>query len=279
MRTPCFFFGVISLASTLLMNGQTIEVTSTTLAGWTVTGADQSALQASPSLTLPAGSQISRVFQAGDLAVDAVTQPVLGTESQDWPMLELGPAALVFARKGDSGQLILALAGDDPVALPLTIALDAEGRSTEPVAVSLALSGGVLTVSSGGQSWRFPVAPGVSTAQEVVASAGVEHAWAFETLQVSGAALTVVGTGGSGAGSGAKPPSPEDSGSAGSRQGTTASRRVFVVESFAATASAPLATPSAQTGPPKTLEVFTPPSVRHGRADAVRATLSQSKNQ
>ena len=278
MRTPCFFFGVISLASALQMSGQTTEVTPNALGGWTVTGADQSALQANPSLTLPAGSQLSRVFQAGDLSVDAVTQPVLGTATQDWPMLEVGPAALVFARKGASGQLILALAADVPVALPFTIALDAEGRSTEPVAVSMTLTGGVLTVSSGGQSWQFPTEPGAPATQEVVASAGAEHAWVFDKLRVSGAALSVVDSGGAGAGSGVKPPPSEDSGSMGSRQDAAASRRVFLAGGFGATASAPPKTPAAQTNPPKALEVFTPPSVRQGRADAVRANLSQSQN-
>jgi hypothetical protein len=219
------------------------------------------------------------VFQAGDLSVDAVTQPVLGVAAQDWPMLELGPAALVFARKGASGQLILVVASDAPVALPLTIALDAEGRSAEPVAVNMTVTGGLLTVTSGDQIWQFPIKAEASASQEVVASAGADHAWAFDSLRIDGAAVPVTDTGGFGAGSGAKPQSSADSSSPGSRPSAKASGRVFPANDFDSPASAPpkAAAPRASP-PPKTLEVFTPPAVRHGRADAVRATLSQGGN-
>lgn len=259
---------------------QTITVTPSSLVGWTVAGADQLTLSAAPSLALPAGAQLARTFAGRELAVKLTSRSQFGLTPADAPVLEIGPAALVFLQSGAAGKLLLVVGESAPVVLPLSFVLDETGRSLEPLTINFARTGAMVSIEAAGQTLSFPAGPTTGSALEVVASAGASQEWAFDLLEVtllSPEPLGPADRGGFQAGDtlatgsglaerkadGAKPPSQSV------RAAATAG-----TESTGGPASA--AVPSVPTRA-STLEIFTPPAVRHGRAEAVRAALAGQK--
>lgn len=277
MKTKISLLALFGLSFAFGDAQQTILVTPQSLAGWTVTGADRQAMAAQPALVLPAGAQLARAFPGPTLALKVSTRPQFGLTPADWPVLEIGNAALVFMREGGTGKLALVLGTETPVELPGSYALDADGRSVEPLAVTFAREGAVVKVEAAGRKLSLPVAPAPEPGLEAVASAGAGNGWSLDRLEVATptaeavtAAAAVDTSAGAPAGSaggtvdrksGAANPKTEDGPS-----GTAAAPGPT-----GAPPAAAAATGKAGAG---TLEIFTPASVRHGRADTVRNAVA-----
>ena len=158
MRISTALLGLI-LSSDLLSAQQIMNVTPQTLAGWTVVGAEASALASQPELTLPAGVQLARSFDNGELALQLKTRPTIGVNESDWPTVELGSTALIFSRNGAGGKLLLAAGGQAPQPLPIEFTLDTDDRSKELLVITLTLQGSSVSVEGSGQTLQFPVVP------------------------------------------------------------------------------------------------------------------------
>ena len=261
------------VTATLGLDAQTFSLTPQTLAGWSVIGAPVSDLAQGQQLSLPAGAQLARPFVSGDIIVTLTSHPISGQTTQDWPVLELGAATVVFSRENTSGKLILSLGENGTlVTLPPTFKLDADGRWVDSNAITLARTGNQITVSAVGQSWSFPLGTPPGASQDVVLSAGAVAAWDLSSLEVVIPSATAQSTAttyqGTNSPSANASQTPQSAGSHGN--GTTLSTAGPTTPG-----AAPAAAPASST---PTLELFTPPSVRYGRADAVRAILSQSGN-
>ena len=228
------------------------------------------ALSAQTQLSLPANAQLVRTFPSSKIALQIVTQPMIGEKSGDWPVLELGAASLVFSRNGSTGKLILVVGDQTPRDLPITYGLDANGRSLGVLTISFSRNGNELTVESANQKLQFPADPAAGLTTEIVASAGASQSWSLQNFSVLVGSVDPV-------------PLPDFASGPTSVQKTAAAVAVdFSVGGNGPTPadiiSAALAAKNGRT--PKasapandgtTLEIYTPPSVRHGRTAAVRA--------
>ncbi len=168
--------------------GETL--TAATLAAWQVHGKDAPAIS-NQSVTLPAGTDISRSFSDDSVQVHLVSRPFFGTKAADVPALEIGPVSLSFLRDKNGGALILL--GDQTVALPQAIALDAEGRSTRQLDLTLAFDGpkheAVLSLDNA----AYRVTGTASKKVMVALSAGNESGWVLDSMDVTTAPAAAAG--------------------------------------------------------------------------------------
>jgi hypothetical protein len=276
MRTILSLFSFLALAAGLPASQQTITVTPQALTGWTVVGADPLVLASSPELLLPAGAQLAQPFKAAAVALKITTSPVIGTDPADFPILEIGSAALIFARDASGGKLTLLIRDQAPLDLPFSYALDADGRSTAPLVIGFSRQGTMVSIAMSGQMVQFLASPAVDPVLEVVASAGTAQAWdiaGFEVTVSDSSQSMAVSTGSQAASASV------------SSAGVTA-------QSSDAAAPPPAASLSASTGAPafasnlslmlarrtpspiSRMEIFTPPAVRHGQADVIHAAAA-----
>ena len=194
MRTRISLFCLFAFLPVLLPAQQTITVTPQSLTGWTITGADPQVLAKQSELTLPAGAQLAQTFNATDVSLQVTTSPLIGENAADWPVLELGTTALVFARNGIAGKLLLVIGDNAPQPLPVSFALDADGRSSEPITIALARQGGVISVTFADQTQQFPAAAASALNTEIVASAAATQSWSFALLEVTPTSVDPVTT-------------------------------------------------------------------------------------
>jgi hypothetical protein len=275
MRTFCTFFGLSFLAAFSLHAQQPVVLTPQTLAGWNITGTDAQTLSSQNELTLPAGTQLARNFASGNLSLRVSTFPMIGQSPEDWPVLELGSAALIFSRDASTGRLVLVLGEGAPVELPFTFPLNAEGRSVGPIAVVLERRDSSIDLTVSGQTLQFAADFTAKDPTQVVISSGSTQPWAFQSME-----LTI----------GAKGLATPDNFQAGSPQAKTDDARALPVGGMGAALRTEnrlgqdLAGPHGQPGksvPVRggasgSLEIFTPPAVRYGRVDAARLTVARS---
>ncbi len=269
MRISIILIG-LTLTSGLLSAKQIMSVTPQTLAGWTIVGAEASALAGQPELTLPAGAQLARSFDNGELAVQLKTRPVVGVNESDWPTVELGTTALIFSRNGAVGKLLLSVGGQTPQPLPIEFTLDAQDRSKELLVITLSRQGSSVSVETAGQILQFKVGPDDSRGLEIVASAGASTPWTFQSLTVTRNFDEPVRL----------PTVDLTQYSKFSASGDTANSRLVAAgcvlpdfnEVIPVDPAVAKVSPSGNAaGAGKfTLEIFTPPAVRRGRADALR---------
>jgi hypothetical protein len=174
----------IALVSTALAGVQNFPVTPVTLAGWQITGANTDSLAKEPALSLPPGSELTRTFANGPTMVYAVSRPVFSTEVNDWPVLQVGPAALTFLRNKSQGILVL-LVGETITTLPMEVAIDANGRSSRNLEIALGYnpSTGAGVVACGDQVLSFTGSKN-SDATLVSIAAGAVNPWPQDTLEV-----------------------------------------------------------------------------------------------
>jgi hypothetical protein len=229
-----------------------------------------------PQLTLPAGSQLKRSFTGNGITVKLVTQPIFGPESTDWPVLEIGSAALVFLWSGHEAKLALALDENPPVTLPFTFKLAADGRSAEPIHVTLASEGSTVTVGALGQTLAFESSSAAHSSQEVIVSAGAMEDWPLASMTVSVSTPDETPTRREGPTDalpdrGVSNPTNSIPGPANIRTNPAVATGSNAADSIATTNK----TGSKSGG--GGLEIFTPPAIRHGHADAVRAALVSNK--
>lgn len=244
------------------------------LSPWSVLGADKDKLTQAETLSLPAGAQLYRTVASGHITLNIESSPVFGLVAADLPVLELGDAALVFLRDGETGKLVIVLSDNPALTLPYVIALTGDGRSQEPLSLTLSRAGATVTVSTRGQTLQFPAGYSARP-QEVVLSAGAGQAWPIQGLALTLATSQDTNNAGSGDGGSssmkvdqvrqqATKPTGVASATSGEASGTLATAD--------GTATAVAKAPSR----PGTLEIFTPPSVRLGRAAEVRATAMKA---
>jgi hypothetical protein len=242
-----------------------LPLTPETLPYWSLSGAKHADFSTEP-LTLPPGVQISRVFTTDHAAIRIETSPTFALDPEDWAVLELGPAALVFARDAGTGYLALAVGATEVILHPHTIPLNDEGRASEPVSATLLWQGRRVSLDLGGQ--RIELEASVPEELAVSASSGLHTPWALERLAV------------------VLPVSDEDlpPGVRNAGDDEAAARASGLVEHRSAadsgdTASAAVETSdsarNAKAPPPgyRPLEVYTPPSVRTQRAAQIEAAV------
>ena len=270
MRLPIFLLG-FTLSSGLLSADQSVSVTPQTLTGWTIVGADANTLAGQSELTLPPGAQIARAFDGGTLSLRLATRPSVGAKAEDWPVVELGSAALIFGRNGATGRVLLSLDGEAPQPLPLEFALDEEDRSKELLTLTLSRQGSRLSVEISGQTLQYFAKPAPSGGLEIVVSAGVSHGWTVGSLSVTSTSLSAVPAKLVAVDAAAAPGLAAPS----VGPGTLSVAAMFLQDAGPAKPTnlpRVIGTPS-RTIPvaaKTTLEIFTPPAVRHGRGDTLR---------
>ncbi len=277
MRTLISVFSLLALSAKMPAQ-QFVIVTPKTFAGWMVAGTDHTVAPELNELTLPASAQAAHSFDSSAVTIKLTSNPVVGTTAADWPVLEIGNCDLVFSRSEAGGKLTLIIGGDQPIDLPFIYALDGAGRSTEPLALEFSRQGSIATVTVAGKIQQFSGLP-VEQKLDVVASSGATQAWDFKLLEVVVGTSTTEGDSiknsidGSLTGDG-------HSTSSGKIIGTSAAQTSGAVldstDNVAALAKKLAAEKTKPAG--GGMEVFTPPSIRHGRIDGVRSALSVQKS-
>lgn len=281
MRTLSFLFALsLSLATALSLEArQSLALTPRTLAGWNLTGADARELAQQSELALPAGAQIARTFAAGNLTLEVSSLPAIGQKPGDWPVLELGSAALVFSRHASTGKLVLVLGEDAPLELPFRFPLDAEGRSLGPVGVVLAREGASINLTVAGQTLRLPTDAVATDPTPVVISSGSSQPWSLPLVELTGGANGAPPADASpGAASSANPDAPRaaPSGGMGAALGLPADIAApapRIADTDRLRLEGLRAPAAASDG---SLEVFTPPAVRYGRANDARRSVARN---
>jgi hypothetical protein len=254
-----------------------IKVTSDTLSEWKANGVEVAAKGETPALTLPVGTEISRVFSRGMVAVHLVSRPYFARDNSGWPILIVGPAALVFKREGDVGQLVLTSLGGKLQVVSESLSLDAAGSPRESLDVMLAYdpASGTGFVGIGNELRSFQ--SDYSVPMEVILSAGNDKPWQLDRVEVDlldqeqGQVRSV---------------NPDASVPKAGVEMTSSTNPSATVERFLDRQNikeAPLPLPESvsssvenEKASAPALEIFTPPSVRFMSADTVRALLAKS---
>jgi hypothetical protein len=270
MRNTFLTFLAFALCLRLAAGEQIITVTPRTLDAWAVSGANKAGLAQDQQLILPAGAQLSRKFSGSVVILHLVSRPILSSIAGDWPILEVGPIALAFTQIGSQGKLVLVIGEEKQIALPWSVPTD--GSAVDLVLGYDSVSGTGL-VRLGRQSQFFDASSG-SAAVEVLLTAGAKSHWQQDAMEVllltddftDATANTALGGQTGKAGLNDKLMAAMDK--LRSQDNATAG------QGGTALATNPTTKPTIGSSG---LEIFTPPAVRHGRADAVRATLANGR--
>ena len=262
----------LAVAPQVALAGQSFPLTAQTVDSWIFTGADRAKLAETPLVVLPGGAQLARNFESGDIAVNLNGGIVFGADPANWPVLEIGSAALVFVRYGEEGGLKLILGDKDPVVLPYVFKLDEHGRSVEPVQLTFALSGGMVAVNAQQKTQAFPGEFIAGAQAEVVLSAGAESDLSLTNFEVVLGANDVTGSDASR--NSADSSKNHSADTLGSGPKLFPSTPVGTAESSKPAKKAEIAAPSSarKVG----LVVFSASAFRLGRADSIRASASAS---
>lgn len=280
MRALFFIFGFLGPVLALQAGSQAFSVPSENLADWTLLRVERTAFRKLNGFSLPAQAQMARSFHSVAVTVQLVTQPVIGEAPEDWPVLELGHAAVVLTRHGNIGQLTVVIGEESPQSLPFTFALDDEGRSVEILTIRLVHSDSGVSIALGTNSPGISYSTTASRPLDLIISAGANQQWdllgLYGSWVVPDQIVAPSNRGGKAAGG--------DTLIAGltSTDGKFPSDRVvgYIGLSTISTSKAKGAVSTA--GVPSqatTLEIYSPPTVRLGRSAAVRSAMQvQIKN-
>ncbi len=249
---------------------QLITVTPQTLADWSVVGADRTVLAAEKQLSIPAGAQLSREFSTAAVIMHLCSRPVFSETAADWPILEIGPVALALVgRDQEAGRLVLVANEDSVVDLPWPVVADNSNPTVDLILAYDPMTGaGLIAYQDKLKSFTSAV---TTKLVEVVLSAGEHAAWPQDTLQVL--LLSEDPPPGVGPRAGADNAYPH----AAITKLKAALDRLpgpaHAAKSAGATQSAVSTSPAPV--PVSTLEIFTPPAVRRGRAEEIRTLLAR----
>jgi hypothetical protein len=260
--------GMLAGALALPAAEKVIPVTPQSVFAWSVTG--EAPLTSSGTLILPAGTQLARKFESPSITV-AFSGPVrFGRSPAETPVIEIGNAALVFMQLEGTGALVFVPESGEPSVVPVELPLDENGRAAVK-SVSFTRSAENATVVVGETRYAYAAGPAVGPA-EVVVTAG-DAAWSFADLQVAILAPDEAATGAdeNKEGSGADETSSSAAAEPGDHGDSSAAIGAGAVVVFTGAVGKPEAKADEAEVSPTTLEVFTPPSVRHGNADAARS--------
>jgi len=265
--------GALLTLSSFAIAGE-YPVTPASLGDWRLVGATQTDLGHGSALSLPAGTTLARTFEAGIILVHSVSSPVFADSPTDWPLLQVGPAALALIRNGNRGELVL-LVDSTARTLPFAVTVDDGGRGAAPLEIALGYSPASRRgiVMLGNQIEEFNAAAGTS---EISLSAGQNEPWAFDSLTafVPDAAVSSSTNGNADSSFAAsKPGVLQNSAEIIRRMETT--WLAAEADRQASPGRAPAETAAAS--PPITLEIFTPPAVRNDPASIRREIARQKK--
>ena len=273
MKTFRLFLIGVLLPAASLAGERLISVTPQDFDGWTVVGVSRDEIVTGPQLSIPADAQVFRDFGRDAVIVHLDSRPVFSESSRDWQILEIGPVALALIRDGTTGRMVLVPGKGDPGDLPWSIPLvDAAGRldivfGYDPVA-------GVGLVAFGESTKAFESKPDTETA-EVRLSAGASVAWPIARLD-----LLVIGAEQADGSVGNLVRGKDGRGESFARLEAAAGRLAGQAKAGHGNGTAGSASDASSTvspAPVSTLEIFTPPAVRHGRAPAIRAAIAERK--
>jgi hypothetical protein len=165
------------------------------------------AQEKSTSVTVPAGGELSRTYEAAaQISVHLLSRPFFGAAPAGWPALEVGPASLAFVRDTKGGGLVLL--GDQPLSLPLDLALGEDGRSLLPLDFTFSYSQPKATATLMLEGQDFVLAATAPAGPlRVVVAAGQAKAWTLDSFDVITSAAPSTGTDGKSSGA-SQDPSP-----------------------------------------------------------------------
>lgn len=256
--------------------GEVLHVTPQTLGDWNVFGLNEKGAVDSSDGFLPAGAQIAKGFKTTGITLSLVVWPFFSTQQANWTVLEVGSAALVFIRTGEQGEMKLVVGGSDPIDLPFRFTIDENGRSAEPVALKLEVDGANVAVGVDGKNVTFPAVALGKQPFEVVFSVGSESDFPIAELDVTLAEkndadnVTARAVGKNVSDAAVLPRNRKPNG-------------LFSTSaSFWSEATNPTQTVGKKSAVPEqardAIIIFTPPAIRHGRADALRNVVGKSLN-
>lgn len=212
--------------------------------------------------------QIIRTIIGEKTILQIESRPLFGTVAAELPVIELGDVALTFLRNGSEGKLVLVLGRNPAITLPFKVPLADDGRSEQPLDITFSRIGETVAINVHDQTMHFP--GGLAGAlYEIVLSAGSSHSWPIRGLTVIGELQVHAAV--------------ADTRSHGKdeaeNQALQVRKRAIEVQANVASLSAIEAAKSTSLRDERAsdarakqrgLEVFTPSSVRRGRADQVR---------
>ncbi len=276
MKFPSFFrVLLIAVAGVMVATDLSATGESTILTGWTVAGTNVPPLIRDQAVTLPAGAQISRTFTGGAVIAHLVTRPAFKVASDEWPILGLGPVALVFRPEDGAGHLLLASASGAVNPIPVRFPLDSTDRSKQPVEVFLAYdpSSGLTVIAVDGQVWSFTQMASQSSVEAMLA-AGANESWTLDVLEAEVLTVETASTSKPSATAPRSMPQAAVKPMADQVKSLIVRAPTIPVNSLH---SVVVAVGAAQAKPrASTLEIFTPPAIRSFGAAAVRATVRQA---
>lgn len=241
--------------------------------GWRRAGDVQTPTE-SDGIVLGANAQLAHDVTGNPVNLRLLSEPVFSVASEDWPVVEIGSVALLLARDADVGRLILVIADNDPIVLDGAIPLAVDGHSQEPLSLQIFRQADLVTVKWGDEETHFAAPADIAGATEVILSAGQTQAWSIAHLEI-GDQVSVLPT------PGIKEGVDKNKGGDGSAIANTGTIRLRFLpsgnsgsagESAARSTTSVEAVKGAETAAPS-FEVFTPPAVRFGRANALREQM------
>jgi len=264
-----------SLASRVIAGEQVYKITPASLADWGFTDIGSALNPSEPSLTLPARAQLVRSFGNGTVVLHAVSWPNFSKTEVDWPILVVGPLAVVFKLEKGAGQIVIV--GSDGSIQPISdaVAVDSSGRSAQPldivVAYDPATGASVFSYSDQFRSLQFGTS---NDAVEVVISAGATLSWVQESLEV------VIFTEDNGAPE-TKTKSVTGASSAGLNRLAQVTKSLSSSGADQLAETRAIATPAPKAAvpgkPEMQLEIFTPPAVRQIRPEWARSVVANAQ--
>lgn len=173
------------------------------------------------------------------------------------------------------GRLALIVGEDAPLDLPFTFALNPQGQSLEAVEFAFERHGPLTHLTISGQALQFST--DLDGPAEVIISSGNSQSWDFQLVQ-----LTRGGLGADG-GNGRAQTGPDRSAGAlfspQSKKRTKGTTSALTEADLLAQNTKAEGDLSLNKKASAGLEIFTPPMVRLGRAEAARLTAAQLRNQ
>jgi hypothetical protein len=263
-----FITGMLAGLVALPAAEKVISVTPESVLSWSVAG--EAPLGSSGTLVLPAGTQLVRKFESPAITVAFSGLVRFGSTPDETPVIEIGDAALVFMQVEGTGALVLVPESGEPTVVPVELALDGNGRA-DVKSVAFTRSGENATVAVGQARYDYAVGARAD-ATEVVVTAG-DAAWSFEDLKVAIQAAEEIANGANENGAGSEVDDASSSSASGdsSRIATSSETGAGAGTIFVGSVGRPEAKADEAEVSHTTLEVFTPPSLRHGNPDAVRS--------
>ncbi len=251
----------------------TLPLTPESLIHWQQSGDGMEPRPSEPP-TLAAGAQLSRSFASESLTVGLISNPHFAIEPENWPVIELGSAVLIFARHDNIGYLVLAVGAENIAVHPSTVPLADDERSQEPIEAFLHRHGS--TVSLVTADTRIELAAPGDELVTVVVAAGASHSWTLDRLAVTLAIPDEVIPADLRTGN----DSPDGKADLAER---IANERVAKGRYGPGSAGDNLGSvsrrPTVAASQGRPLEIYTPPSVRTHRAEQLKAAVIALRNQ